>query len=88
MEYSTLSLRDAWWTVWLQSEFELRADEALVLHAWISRFNKREDNEFEDRAEQGVLWDVESLLDESLVASSKTMTLVTAARDRVRVPRE
>lgn len=69
---------------------ELSADEALVLHAWISRFNRREDNEFEDRAEQRVLWDVESVLEESLVEPfhEDYDSLLTAARDRVRDPGE
>ena len=39
---------------------ELSGDEALVLFEWITRFNKREDAEFEDQAEQRVLWDIES----------------------------
>lgn len=67
---------------------ELSVDEALVLHAWVSRFNKREDNEFEDQAEQRVLWDVESLLEESLTEPflEDYDSLVARARDRVRDP--
>jgi hypothetical protein len=65
---------------------ELDADEALVLHAWISRMNKRDAIEFEDQAEQRVLWDVESLLEESLAEPflEEYDSLLAAARDRVR----
>jgi hypothetical protein len=67
---------------------ELSLDAALVLHAWISRINKREDNEFEDQAEQRVLWDVEALLEESLAEPflNEYDSLLARARDRIRDP--
>lgn len=67
-------------------KIELSSDEALVLHAWITRFNKRRSNDFEDQAEQRVLWNVESLLEESLVEPflEEYDSLLAQARDRVR----
>lgn len=63
----------------------LSSDEALVLFEWVSRFNAAE-NEFEDQAEQRVLWDLESMLDSALVAplSPDYAALLGAARGRVR----
>ncbi|GAB2570322.1 hypothetical protein [Kribbella endophytica] len=67
-------------------QIELTGDEALVLFEWVSRFNKREDVEYEDQAEQRVLWDVEATLEAALVEpfSSEYVQLLTAARARVR----
>lgn len=41
--------------------------EALVLFEFIARFNEREDFEFEDQAEQQVLWNIECDLEKTLV---------------------
>jgi hypothetical protein len=60
-------------------------DEALVLFEWLGNFNKRED-EFEDHAEQRVLWALEAMLESQLVEpfSPDYRDLVAAARERVR----
>ena len=67
-------------------QIDLTGDEALVLFEWVSRFNKREDVEFEDQAEQRVLWDVEASLEAALVEPfrSEYVQLLAAARARVR----
>jgi hypothetical protein len=74
-----------------EAEFDLRltGDEALVLFAWVVRFNAS-DPVFEDQAEQRVLWDVEALLERQLVAPFREdyFSQVVAARDRVRDPDE
>jgi len=46
---------------------ELSQDEALVFLEWLSRFNRLEGAEFEDQAEQRVLWDIEAMLESVLV---------------------
>ncbi|OLF09729.1 hypothetical protein BLA60_18275 [Actinophytocola xinjiangensis] len=65
---------------------ELDGDEALVLFDWISRINRRGAAEFEDQAEQRVLWDIECSLEKSLVEpfGEDYPALLAAARDRVR----
>ena len=67
-------------------QLDLSGDEALVLFEWITRFNKRQDAEFEDQAEQRVLWDVEALLEAALVEpfSGDYDQLLAEARERVR----
>lgn len=45
---------------------ELTNSEALVLFDFLARFNECGDFEFEDQAEQTVLWDIESILEKSL----------------------
>jgi hypothetical protein len=63
----------------------LTQDEALVLFEWLANFNKRE-HEFDDQAEQRVLWDLEAMLESELVEpfSPNYRDLVAAARKRVR----
>jgi hypothetical protein len=63
----------------------LSEDEALVLFAWIHRFNESE-QQFEDQAEQRVLWDVECLLEKQVDAlfDPAYRQLLLAARERVR----
>lgn len=65
---------------------ELSQDQALVLSDWITRFNSRDHNEFEDQAEEMVLWDIEAMLESKLVApfESGYTELLEAARRRVR----
>ncbi|MGH8892475.1 MAG: hypothetical protein ACRDWY_04090 [Actinomycetes bacterium] len=69
---------------------DLTNDEALVLLEWLNRFNRREDVEFDDQAEQRVLWDVEASLEAALTEpfSSDYDRLLADARDRVRDPVE
>jgi len=33
---------------------------------WLSRYNKAKDTQFEDQAEQRVLWDIEAMLESTL----------------------
>ncbi|MBI3073488.1 MAG: hypothetical protein HYY84_15360 [Deltaproteobacteria bacterium] len=69
---------------------KLSKDEALVLFAWIARFNKREDERFADQAEQRVLWDIEAMLESTLVEPLDPAydRLLSEARSRVRDPSE
>lgn len=43
----------------------LSHDEALVLFEWLASFNQGQ-HDFEDQAEQRVLWDLEAMLESSL----------------------
>ena len=65
---------------------ELSGDEALILFDWIKRFNERDSSDFEDQAEERVLWNLEALLEKSLVApfASEYKTLLMKARNRMR----
>lgn len=65
---------------------ELTGDEALVLFDWITRFTEREDKEFEDQAEEKVLWQIEAVLEKVLVEPFKPDydRLLAAARAKVR----
>lgn len=45
----------------------LTPEEALVLFEWISRFNRCPSGDLEDPAEQRVLWDIEAMLEKTLV---------------------
>ena len=69
---------------------EISREEALVLFEWLSRFNKAEDTIFADQAEQRVLWDIEAMLESTLVEpfDPKYDELLEAARAKVRDPRE
>jgi len=46
---------------------ELSRAEAIVFFEWLSRFNKAEHVSFEDQAEQRILWDIEAMLESTLV---------------------
>ncbi len=65
---------------------ELTNDEALVLFDWISRFNDKNDNDFEDQAEERVLWIIESLLEKQLAEplSEHYDKFLESARENVR----
>ena len=39
---------------------KLSHDEAIVFFEWLARFNAFEEHQFEDQAEQRVLWDLEA----------------------------
>ena len=67
---------------------QLTPDEALVLFDWIVRFNAREDQTFEDQAEERVLWNIEATLEKLLSEpfSPDYDGLLAAARARVRDP--
>ena len=47
-------------------KIELTSQQALVLFDWVKRFNERESEQFEDQAEERVLWDVEATLEKAL----------------------
>jgi Colicin D len=64
----------------------LSSDSALVLLALISRLNEGDQVEFDDQAEQRVLWDLESVLEAAVAATvaSDYLDRLRLARDRVR----
>ena len=66
-------------------DIALSNDEALVLFEWLARFNAQE-REFEDQAEQRVLWNLEALLETRVpqLFSTDYATRVAEARSRVR----
>lgn len=69
---------------------ELSEDEVLVLFEWLHRVNESPQIEFEDQAEQRVVWDLEAALESAnpaLFASDYRVHL-REARDRVRDPDE
>lgn len=65
---------------------KLSNDEALVLFAWLHRFNQSESKALEDQAEPRVLWDIEAMLESALVEpfDAKYDELLAAAQARVR----
>jgi hypothetical protein len=67
---------------------ELTEDEALVLFDYLVRTNKSEQRESVDQAEQRALWNLEAVLEKTLVApfDPKYSELVAAARERLRDP--
>lgn len=69
---------------------ELSPDEALVLFDWLCRINDAESQQFEDQAEQRVLWNLEAMLESALpeILHPRYEDLLTAARSRVRDPEE
>lgn len=68
----------------------LTGDQALVLFEWIKRFNERDSNDFEDQAEERVLWDIEAVLEKALVEPFEQDydRLLAEARAAVRDPVE
>jgi hypothetical protein len=69
---------------------ELSREEALVFFEWLTRFNKAEWVSFDDQAEQRVLWDIEGMLESTLVEplDPKYNELLAAARAKVRDSQE
>ena len=65
---------------------KLNGDQAIVLFEWLSRFNKQKKQNFEDQAEQRVLWDMEAQLEAHLVAPFRVEypAILEKARARVR----
>lgn len=65
---------------------ELTRDEAIVLFEWLARFNEVEDRQFEDQAEERVLWDLEAMLEKILWEpfSDRYGDILARARERVR----
>ena len=65
----------------------LSQDEALVLDAWLERFNKDTKPEaFEDQAEQRVLWNLAATLEKQLnqPLQKDYSSLLQSARGRIR----
>jgi len=67
---------------------KLSGDEALVLFDWLARFNKNNNTDLTDQAEQRVLWDIESSLESVLVQvfSEDYTSLLDEARSRLQYP--
>jgi len=65
----------------------LSNDEALVLLNWLIRFNENEmPSLFEDQSEERVLFDLESVLEQSIseIFSKNYKELLSQARDNIR----
>jgi hypothetical protein len=65
----------------------LSDDEALVLFAWLSKFNEEEHPSlFQDQAEQRVLWDLECVLEEviSVTFDKDYLNILSKARENIR----
>jgi hypothetical protein len=69
---------------------ELSPEQALVLFEWLSKFNASEGRRFEDQAEERVLWDIEAMLESTLVEpfDAPYEELLAKARAAVRDPEE
>lgn len=69
-------------------KIELSLNAALVFYEWLSRYNKAENIQFEDQAEQRVLWDIEAILESALVEpfSGRYEEMLAQARAKVRDP--
>lgn len=65
---------------------ELTAEHALVLFDWLTRFNGQDREDFEDHAEERVLWDLEAMLEKALTEPFERdyERLLAAARAAVR----
>jgi hypothetical protein len=65
---------------------ELTSDEALVFYDWLTRFNQQDKTTFADQAEERILFDLEAMLEKTLVAplQAEYAVLVAQARAKVR----
>ena len=65
---------------------ELSREQALVFFEWLSKFNATQSRRFEDQAEERVLWDIESMLESTLVEpfDARYEELLAKARAAVR----
>lgn len=66
---------------------QLNNEEAIVLLNWLFRFNETENKElFEDQAEQRVLWDIETVLEQtaSEIFDKDYAKILSQARDKIR----
>jgi hypothetical protein len=67
----------------------LSDDEALVLLAWLYKFNAEEHPSlFQDQAEQRVLWDLEAVLEKVISATfdKDYINILSKARENIRDP--
>jgi len=69
-----------------QVTLALSRDEAIVFFEWLTRFNSKEGQRFEDQAEQRVLWNLQASLESTLTEPFKPdyAQILEAARLRVR----
>jgi len=68
---------------------ELTSDEALVLFAFLQRFEEQATLTVQDQAEQRALWNLHCLLEKHQLVESLHLdyqTALSAARDRLRDP--
>ena len=67
---------------------ELSRERALVFFDWLSKFNATEGRRFDDQAEERVLWEIEALLESTLVEpfDARYEELLANARTAVRDP--
>jgi hypothetical protein len=74
----------------MQDSVTLTADEALVLDAFLQRFEQEETLTISDQAEERALWNLSCLLERELVAPFRAdyANLLAAARERLRDPVE
>jgi hypothetical protein len=64
----------------------LSSDESLVLFEWLSNFNQKETNsEIKDEAEQRVLFDLEAVLESTIIETFKGNYLDTIKDARARL---
>lgn len=66
-------------------KLELTRDEALVLYDWLTRFNQRDSVDFADQAEERVLFDLEAMLEKTLVAPMQSNYAELLARARANI---
>jgi hypothetical protein len=66
-------------------KLELTNDEALVLYDWLARFNQRDNADFADQAEERVLFDLEAMLEKTIVAPLQANYAELLARARANV---
>lgn len=61
-------------------------EEAIIFFAWLSRFNTTQNSDFEDQAEQRVLWNIEASLESLLQApfSFDYKEILESARAKLR----
>jgi hypothetical protein len=69
---------------------ELSQEQALVFFEWLTKFNASEGRRFEDQAEERVLWDIEAMLESSLVDpfDARHEERLAEARAAVRDPKK
>ncbi|MFO7862486.1 MAG: hypothetical protein R6U85_00660 [Salinivirgaceae bacterium] len=66
---------------------QLNNEEAIVLLNWLFRFNEAENEElFEDQAEQRVLWDIETIFEQttSEIFDEDYAKILSQARAKIR----
>jgi hypothetical protein len=69
---------------------ELSREQALVFFEWLSNFKATEGRRFEDQAEERVPWDIEAMVESTLVEpfDARYEELLVKARAAIRDPEE